>query len=381
MPVFHYDAVGVHGERYAGTMSAKNAHEVLLYIKQNKGTPVAIERHKEHESALRLLHVLFSFANLREWAVWCTSLSRLLTAGIPILQAVGLLSHQIRSPVVARAFDAVTEDILAGSSFSGALKNHGAVFPTLLPLLAEAGEHSGKLEVMMAELGAYLEQRAAFRHRLRNALAYPLVLVLGGMAATGIFGLFVLPRIDHFYATLSLNRPPLSLHALAWPALCVFICGAWYLLYRPFQLWKKAQLALFCRTMGFLLQAGINYLDAVTLACRTIAFFPDVKKQCMRVIEGLEKGDFLSVLLRQWTKLFDLVTIEILQAGEKAGKLDTAFALCAEQTETTARQMADNWMLSVQPAFIIVMTFFIGILLYQLVLPIFQLALILPDQL
>lgn len=381
MPVFHYDAVGVHGERYAGTMSAKNAHEVLLYIKQNKGTPVAIERYKERGQALRLFHVLFSFVGMREWAVWCTSLSRLLTAGIPILQAIRLLSHQIRSPVVARAFEAVAEDVLAGSSFSGALKNHDAAFPALLPLMAEAGEHSGKLEVMMAQLGCYLEQRAAFRHRLRNALAYPVVLVLGSVAAIGVFSAFVLPRVDHFYAALSLSRPPMSLNALLFPALCILICGMWYLLYRPFLLWKKEQLALFCRTMGFLLQAGINYLDAVALAGRTISFLPDVEKQCARVVDGLEKGEFLTALLSGWTKLFDPVTIEILQAGETAGTLETAFALCAEQTETAARQMADNWMLSVQPAFIIVMTFFVGILLYQLVLPIFQLALILPDQL
>ena len=381
MPVFHYDAVGVHGERYAGTMSAKSAHEVLLYIKQNKGTTVAIERHQEHEPALRLFHVLFSFVSLREWAVWCTSLSRLLKAGIPILQALRLLSRQIRSPVVERALREVADDIVGGSSFSGALKNHEGAFPGLLPLLAEAGERSGKLEEMMTAMGDFLQQRERFRHRLRRAMIYPVLLAVTSAVAGCLFFWVVLPRLDHFYAAFSLTRPSLSLGSFIIPLLVILFCGAWYLLYRPFLLWKKAQLALFRRTFGLLLQAGINYLDAIALACSSISFFPGCQKQQLQLVAGLEKGELLTDLLCQWPELFDPMTLEILRSGEASGSLETSFFLCAEQTESMIKQMADSWMLSVQPAFILVMTLFVGTLLYHLVLPIFQLALILPDQL
>ena len=381
MPVFNYTAKGFHGERYAGTMSAENAQAVIRYVKQNKGVPVAIDRQREHGSALRLIHVLFSFGRIREWSVWCISLSRLLAAGIPVLRALQLLSRQVRSPVVWKAFDAVAADVLSGNSLSGALKNRGYVFPTLIPLMAEAGEKSGKLEEMMAALGAFLQRRAAFQHHMRSVLAYPAVLVVAGTLAAGIFSFFVLPRLDHFYAAFSLTRPPLATSRLLAPLAIIFGAAIWQLAYKPYQLWKKSQLTLFCHTMGLLLQAGINYLDAVTISYQTIPFFPGAQRQCESIVAGLKKGTLLSDLLSERANLFDAVTVEILRGGEESGKLDAAFSLCAEQAEMTASQMAENWMLCSQPVFILLMTLLAGILLYHLILPIFQLALILPDQL
>lgn len=381
MPVFSYTAKGFHGESYTGTMSAEDTHEVIRYLKQNKGIPIAINRRKEHESGFRLAHVLFSFGRLREWAVWCISLSRLLAAGIPVLRALQLLSKQIRSPVVWKAFDAVSADILSGNSLSDALKNRGTVFPILVPLMAEAGEKSGKLEEMMEALGGFLQRREVFQHRMRSVLAYPAILLLAGALAAGIFSFFVLPQLDHFYATFSLTRPPIAARGLLIPLLIIFGCAAWQLAYKPFLLWKKSQLTLFCHTMGLLLQAGINYLDAVSISFRAIPFFPGSRRQSKNVVEGLQKGRLLSDLLSERATLFDAVTVEILRGGEESGKLDAAFVLCAEQAEMSASQMAENWVLSSQPIFILLMTLLAGILLYHLIMPIFQLALVLPDQL
>lgn len=380
MPVFSYTARGFHGERYAGTMSAEDTQAVIRYVKQNKGVPIAINRQREHGSVLRLMHVLFSFGQLREWSVWCISLSRLLAAGIPVLRALQLLSKQVRSPTVWKAFDAVAVDILSGDSLSGALKNRGYVFPVLIPLLAEAGEKSGKLEEMMAALGAFLQRRAVFQRRMRSVLAYPAVLVSAGTLVAAIFSFFVLPRLDHFYAVFSLTRPPLATGRLLAPVLIIFSVAVWQLTYKPYQLWKKSQLTLFCHTMGLLLQAGINYLDAVTISYQTIPFFPGAQHQCETIVAGLKKGALLSELLSERASLFDDIAVEILRGGEESGKLDAAFSLCAEQAEMTASQIAENWVICSQPIFILLMTLLTGILLYHLILPIFQLALILPEQ-
>ena len=381
MPVFSYTARGFHGEYYAGTMTAENQQAVIVYVKQNKGIPITISSKEEHEAGLYLLHALFSVGRLREWSVWCTSLSRLLAAGIPVLRALGLLSHQIRSPTVWRAFDAVVDDILAGASLSGALKSRGAVFPDLVQLMAAAGEQSGQLEEMMAELGRFLQRQEDFRRRVRSVLAYPFVVACGGLTAAGVFYWFVLPKLDQFYAALAVGKPSFDNDKIIGIALASLVLGGWQLLYQPFRLWKKVQLALFCHTMGLLLQAGINYLDAVALACRTIHFFPGCQAQGDRLADGLEKGCLLSGLLSEWTALFDAVDIAILRAGEESGKLDLAFSLCAEQAETTGEQIAENWVLWSQPFFVLLMTLLTGTLLYHLVMPLFQLALVLPDQL
>ena len=324
---------------------------------------------------------LLSVARLREWSVWCLSLSRLLGAGIPILQALQLLSRQIRSPTVWRAFDEVIADVTAGASLSNAFKSRGAVVPDLVQVMAAAGEQSGKLEEMLAELGRFLQRQEDFQRRVRGVLSYPLVLLGAGLAAAGVFHWLVLPRFEQLYASFSLPSPTVSgLYALFFAAVAGCCCG-WQLLYQPFQLWKKVQLALFCRTMSFLLQAGVGYLDAVLLACRTIRFFPGGKQHSAALLDALLQGQLLSDALGAWRALFDPVTIGILQAGEASGRFDMAFALGAEQAEATAEQLAEDWLLWSQPLFILLMTGLTGGLLYRFIMPLFQLAVALPDQL
>ncbi len=381
MPVFSYTAKSFDGERYAGVLTAESQRDVIAYIKQNKGIPISILRSKEHGTGLRLFYALFCVARLREWSVWCLSLSRLLAAGIPVLRALRLLARQIRSPTVWRAFDDVIADVTAGASLSSAFKSRGAAIPDLVQVMAAAGEQSGQLEEMLDTLGRFLQRQEAFRRRVRGVLAYPVVLLGAGLVATGVFQLVVLPRFDQLYASFSVQRPAFSGLALA-PFVAVAVgCCSWQLLYQPFQLWKKVQLALFCRTMSFLLQAGVNYLDAVSLACRTIRFFPGCQQHSESLVAGLAQGRLLSDLLQEWRALFDPVTIGILQAGEESGRFDMAFALGAEQAEASAEQLAENWVLWSQPMFILLMTGLTGGLLYRFIMPLFQLAIALPEQL
>src|SRR5438477_6519265 len=98
-------------------------------------------------------------------------LSALLRAGIPILQAIGLLKTRSASANLRLVLGDVEEKIKNGVPLSDAFEAQG-LFPKIYTASILAGERSGALDDVLARFVEYLKRSVAITRKLRGALAY-----------------------------------------------------------------------------------------------------------------------------------------------------------------------------------------------------------------
>lgn len=95
----------------------------------------------------------------RQVAQLTRQLAALLRAGLPLLQALQMLSRTQTHIGVVHLLERLHVDLENGMSLTAALARQGSVFGALYVALIEAGEASGRLDVMLERLADHLEKR------------------------------------------------------------------------------------------------------------------------------------------------------------------------------------------------------------------------------
>ena len=143
-------------------------------------------------------------------------LSALLRAGIPVLQAIGLLKTRSQSANLRVILADVEDKIKSGVPLSEAFEAQG-VFPKIYTASILSGEKSGALDDVLARFVDYLKRSVGVSRKLRGALAYPAFLLIASSFMVAFLTLYIVPRMSELFKGLSANRglPTITLVVLA----------------------------------------------------------------------------------------------------------------------------------------------------------------------
>ncbi len=125
-------------------------------------------------STAKYYHVRVKIDDL---VVFSRQLSILLEAGVTLLKSLDVLSRQVESWRLREVIEEIKQDIAEGSTFRDALAKHPHIFTEFWIHMAETGEASGTLPLVLGQLAGYLESAAAIRRKVISALIYPAVLI------------------------------------------------------------------------------------------------------------------------------------------------------------------------------------------------------------
>ncbi len=117
-------------------------------------------------------NIKFSSENLQ----FLSTLSNLLTGGVPILAAVNLSSECFTSGEVRGKLKQVALSLRKGDSLAGALKD-ADIFPDIIPNMIRVGEESGTLPEVLNELHSFMSQRYLTKTKKYMNLLEPLVII------------------------------------------------------------------------------------------------------------------------------------------------------------------------------------------------------------
>ena len=132
-------------------------------------------------------------------------LSALLRAGIPVLQAIGLLKTRSASANLRIVLADVEEKIKSGIPLSEAFEAQG-MFPRIYTASILSGEKSGALDDVLLRYVEYLKRSVGVSRKLRGALAYPAFLVIASSFMVAFLTLYIVPRMSDLFKSLSANR-------------------------------------------------------------------------------------------------------------------------------------------------------------------------------
>ncbi len=145
---------------------------------------------------LTLLRVPVLGNLLRDVAVarFTRTLGTLVSAGIPILQALRIVRDTLGNAAMMAAIDEVQEQVTTGSSLADPLERSG-LFPPLLVQIVNIGERSGRLEPMLMHAASAFDRQVNTSLKIFMKALPPILIVVMAVVAGFVLMAIMLPLL------------------------------------------------------------------------------------------------------------------------------------------------------------------------------------------
>lgn len=321
----------------------------------------------------------------------------LLKAGLPILTALDLLAERAASPRMRPILRDVRQRVRDGALLSEAFHAQ-AVFPVVYTTSILAGERSGSLTGVLEHYIAFQRVASSFRNRLKVALIYPTILVIAVTVILSFLVTYAVPRFAELYAETNVPLPtltrivlgvalPLRKYLLVILAAIAAVVTASLLWLRregarinvdrfkprlPLvgDIWLKAQVAQFVRTLATLLSGGTPLVPALETAAGSIGS-PLMSSLIHQAGQRVREGESLHASLAAMQFIPELA-VEMIEVGEASGALAPMLSSVAEFYEEEVNLKLARVLAWIEPAILVGMALVVGLILVSLYLPIFS---------
>lgn len=402
MPVFNYKAVPVNsggGQIVTGTLSADTARQARDTLRARGMTILQITAHTTRSAfSLRLLRLPRQQYQAKT-ATFIGELSTLLGAGIPLLDAIDTILQQHQGGFHHTILQ-LRDRIAAGIGLADAMREQPRVFDELTATITEVGENAGTLDTVLAQLAQFKQRSQQFKNRVANALIYPCIVLMLGVAVSLFLMTFVLPNMLN--ALIEADRE-LPLVTRVVKSCSDFLIYRWWLILlvaaatilplaivfrsdRCRYLWSRCQLRLpvigvlirkqaiarIAIVIATLMRSGVEFIRAVQIAQRTTQNLSlrQALRQCEAAVRaGQDIADGL-----EDTGAFPPTVLQIFSVGQQSGRLESMLDRLADdydQQVTIASQRIGSML---EPFLILIMVFMVGAILFATILPILETA-------
>ena len=402
MPIYEYKAFTVKGKSVTDIIDADSAASARQKLRAAKIYPVSIkEVYDTVSKKSRLSGVFHSFSSKvtsAELAMLTRQLATLLSAGFPLVSALHTLIPQTRSSYLKQVLSQVKDSIEGGSTFAGGLSQYPDIFSDIYINMVKSGESSGTLEIVLNRLAEISERQQALNHKIKSAMAYPILMFFVGTAILVFLLTYIVPTITSMFADMDqvLPLPTILLIGVSeylkdywWAFLIAIAAGVFGMkkfiatergryLYDRFvlsvpivgPLRQKLAVGRFARTLGSLLENGVSLMAALDIV-KNIVGNRLIADAIDSAAQAVEKGGSLSKALDE-SGLFPHITIQMIQVGENSGELESMLGKIADIYENEVETTVSGMTAMLEPLIILFMAVIVGFIVLAIALPIFE---------
>ena len=199
MTPFRYRAARADGGIVEGIVDAGSSDEASGLVADRGLFPLTVLGVEAAEVTRRP-------ASRRDLAIVFQSIAALVSAGVPLERAVAS-SEALAQGALRDTLAAARTRLREGQSFAQALGAERGVVPGIVLGMLRAGERGSQLPLALEQVAKHLEQEAELVARVRQALAYPLLLAVVGLASVLVIGTVIVPRFAELLGDLGQDLP------------------------------------------------------------------------------------------------------------------------------------------------------------------------------
>ena len=379
-----------------GQIEAENEAALDHKMKQQKMTLISVVR----QGGLASVFNMGPKVKTLQISIFSRQFSTMITAGLPVLQALNILCEQQEEKVFRGVLVKIRDDIGGGSNLSDAMTKFPSVFNTLYCNMIKAGELSGSLAQILDRLSTYLEKAEALQSKIKGAMTYPMTILVIATIIVIILMVKVVPSFKSVFESFGGTLPPMTqflLNASAFEQkFAVLEVGAMiafafafnvirrtdnggyvidkYMLKVPIfgMLIKKQTVARFARTLGTLLKSGVGILDALDTVARSSGN-KIVERALLDTRAAVREGQSLTEPMKA-TGLFPTMVIQMVAVGEETGKLDEMLLRMSDFYDAEVDTAVDAIMSMIEPMIMAFLGVVIGFLVIAMFLPMFSMG-------
>lgn len=199
---FVWVATDKRGKTLKGEMSAKSVNFVRAELRKQGMNPGTIK-----PKGKPLFGSSGKTISGAEITFFSRQMATMMASGVPMVQALEILSNGQKNPRFANMIKALRDDVSGGSAFSEALKAFPIQFNDLYRNLVKAGEGAGVLDTVLDTLATYLERIQALKGKIKKALFYPAGVMAVGLIVSLILLIYVIPQFKETFASFGAELP------------------------------------------------------------------------------------------------------------------------------------------------------------------------------
>lgn len=378
---YQYQACDADGKLSSGQLSAESEREAVAQLQARKLVPIRIRLASRQSAGQQRGGI--SSADLVDFT---NGLCTLVEARIPIDKALSLLEGITEKEHMKRLVLSLRRDVKEGKSLADAMEQRSDVFSRLYVNMIRAGETGGILDQLLPDLANFLESSETTRKQVISALIYPLVLLCTGVLSVALLLIYVVPQFTAMFEQVGSQIPPSAqfLFSLSdgikhWGWLILpLVAGVvafWRWLAADAQRRRKRDawllglpllgnlllyrdVALFTRTLGALLGAGIPLIRGLRVA-REVIGNEELVQHLQQVEEDVRGGAGLGVSLAR-TQHFPVLLHQLVTVGEESGRTALILRKLAQTFDGYLRDQMTRLVNALQPALILFMGVAVG---------------------
>jgi type IV pilus assembly protein PilC len=390
MPTFAYTARTLSGELKNATMDAPSRDEVVAQLRRQKLIVVKVD---EEQNKKRLGKI-----KTRDIVIFTRQFSTMINSGLPLVQALDILSRQSENEALKSVTRQVVYDVESGNTVADALRKHPKAFTDLYVNMVAAGEAGGILDTILMRLATFLEKNDALVGKVKSAMIYPIVIMSVAAIAIMVLLIFVIPVFQNMFASVNLALPLPTRVVIGMSNLLkkywwlfggivwgiVFMLRNYYrtphgqlqidtlLLRLPVlgDLLRKSAVSRFTRTLGTLISSGVSILDGLEITAKT-AGNRVIHDAIMESRASIAGGDTISAPLQK-SQVFPPMVISMIAVGEQTGGLDEMLTKIADFYDTEVDTAVSGLLSLMEPVMIVLLGVVVGGIVVAMYLPIFD---------
>lgn len=394
MPGYSYVAVDKRGKEKRGRMEADNREKVSEQLKKDGLFPVSIQ-----EQGVLNKEIDFSIGKKvkpRDLSVFCRQFVSITQAGVPMKEALQMLTEQTENKWLKKAIADVLINVEKGNTLADSMSAIPDIFPSVLVHMVEAGEASGSLETSFARMAVHFEKEAKLKATIRKATIYPIILICAVIGVIAVMLLFVIPIFIDMFADLDVEMPALTMGVMNvskwtashWYIILAVVVGV-TVLYRIIystdegrakidyikmkiplfgKLTVKSTCAQFARTMSTLMAAGVPTIDCLETVAKIVKNV-HYKNALMKAREEVMKGIPLSEPLEA-SEIFPPMVFHMTGIGEETGNMEEMLTKLADYYDEEVEITTQSVLAAMEPLIIVFMALIVGTLVIAVIMPI-----------
>jgi len=397
---FNFKAKDKKGRLVAGLVEANNEKHAASLVREKELILLSLSPQRKDNLSV----IINKFKNrIKEDDVstFTRQLATMVNAGLPITESLLILKNQARGAALKEMLSQILADVQEGQSLSSAIGKYPNVFsPTYIALL-KAGEAGGVLDNVLSRLSDNMEKQVEFKGKVKGALIYPVIVVIGMVLVAAIMMIFVIPKMLSLYSEFGAELPgPTKIlmsvsgfFAKFWWLMLIIIAFLinFLITYRKTKtgrrkidelilkipifgdLQRQVALTELTRTLSLLVGAGVSILEALGILSQISgnAVIGDALEDSAKQVE---KGFPLAYAFSKHPEAFPYILSQMVAVGEETGKMSEVLAKVSHVFEVESDQKVKALTSAIEPIVMVVLGVGVGFLVIAVILPIYNLT-------
>lgn len=330
---------------------------------------------------------------MSEKYMFCNQMAMILESGFSLNQGVTMVYEEMDDKNIKGVLQEVAKYLDEQVSFSEAI-NLTKVFDDYMVNLVKVGETSGNLDDVMQSLSEYYARIDDITNKLKQALTYPIILIIMMVVVVGIIVFKVLPIFKDVlnglgsdlssYANSFMEFGQIfSLICFAVLLVLVIVIIAGYLYQRVTHvnvLSNVVQKSFLTRKLSRALnKAQITYALSLFISSgydlqEAMKFVPklvddkQLRANLEKCNEDLINGDSFVEVIKKY-QIYQGMQLNMIQVGFKTGQVDIIMKQLSNSFQEEVSRAIDQFLNIIEPTIVTLLSLVVGIVLMSVMLP------------